>query len=84
MIAVLDGVDLVVFTGGIGEHDAAVRAAICSGLAWIGVTLDARRNGARSNPISDSASRCAVRVLTSQEDEEIARHTWTLASTSLA
>jgi acetate kinase len=84
MIAVLDGVDLVVFTGGIGEHDAAVRAAICSGLGWFGVALDARRNGARSNPISASASRCAVRVLTSQEDDAIARHTWTLASTSRA
>jgi acetate kinase len=80
MIAVLDGVDLIAFTGGIGEHDAVVRATICSGLSWIGVSLDAARNGAGENPINDSVSRCAVRVLPSQEDEEIARHTWRLAS----
>ena len=80
MIAVLDGVDLVVFTGGIGENDAQVRAAICDGLSWIGVSLDEARNRSRSNPISDSASRCSVQVLTSQEDEQIARHTWTLVT----
>ena len=34
MIAALDGVDLLVFTGGIGEHDAKVRAEICGGLSW--------------------------------------------------
>ncbi len=75
MIAVLDGVDLVVFTGGIGEHDADVRAAICGGLSWIGIGLDDARNRSVSNPINDSASRCEVRVLSSQEDEQIARHT---------
>ena len=75
MIAVLDGVDLIVFTGGIGEHDADVRAAICGGLSWIGVRLDDTRNRSTSNPINDPASRCEVRVLTSQEDEQIARHT---------
>lgn len=80
MIAVLDGVDLVVFTGGIGENDAQVRAAICDGLSWIGVSLDEARNRSRSNPISDSASRCAVRVLNSLEDEQIARHTRTLVT----
>jgi len=78
MIAVLDGVDMIVFTGGIGENDAAVRAAICGGLAWIGVSLDEARNRSANNPISDSASRCSVLVLASQEDEQIARHTWAL------
>jgi acetate kinase len=75
MIAALDGVDLLVFTGGIGEHDATVRAEICSGLSWIGVSLDDTRNKAASNPINDRESRCAVLVLTSQEDAQIARHT---------
>ena len=84
MIASLDGVDLVVFTGGIGENDGEVRAAICRGLSWIGVSLDQVRNASASNPVSDSASRCCVRVLTSQEDEEIARHTWALFSGSLS
>jgi acetate kinase len=75
MIAALDGVDLVVFTGGIGENDPEVRAAICDGLSWIGVRLADKRNRAVTNPISDPVSRCPVLVLGSQEDEQIARHT---------
>ena len=64
MAAVLGGLDMLVFTGGIGENDAPVRHEICSGLQWLGVSVDA------------SASRCPVRVLASQEDEQIARHVW--------
>ena len=79
MIAALDCVDRIVFTGGIGENDAAVRAAICDGLSWIGVSLDEDRNRSASNPINDATSRCTVQVLASQEDEQIARHTWALA-----
>jgi acetate kinase len=84
MIAALDGVDMIVFTGGIGENDAAVRAAICGGLSWIGVDLDEARNRAAHNPISASTSRCALRVLPSREDEQIARHTWALFSKRLS
>jgi acetate kinase len=80
MIAALDGIDLIVFTGGIGENDAEVRATICSGLSWIGVSLDETRNRSANNPISDHASRCPVLVLASQEDEQIARHSWALSS----
>jgi acetate kinase len=82
MIAALDGVDLIVFTGGIGENDAEARAAICRGLSWIGVSLDETRNRSGNNPISDPASRCSVLVLASQEDEQIARHTWALFTRS--
>jgi acetate kinase len=78
MIAALNGVDSVVFTGGIGEHDCDVRTAICGGLSWAGVNLDDARNRTASNPISDAQSRCVVFVLASQEDEQIARHTWAL------
>lgn len=74
MIAVLGGVDLIVFTGGIGENDALVREAICAGLSWIGVGFDELRNRSADNPISDAASRCRLLVLPSQEDEQIARH----------
>jgi acetate kinase len=77
MITVLDGVDLLVFTGGIGEHDAAVRAGICEGLGWIGIALNERRNEA-GGVINASGSRCAVRVMASDEDERIARHAWRL------
>ena len=78
MVAVLGGLDMLVFTGGIGENDALVRAEICAGLSWIGVSLDEARNLAASNPsglISDGSSRCQVLVLAAQEDEQIARHT---------
>lgn len=78
MIAALDGVDAVVFTGGIEENEEEARAAICGGLSWIGVSLDEARNASANNPVNDPASRCSVRVLASQEDEQIARHTWGL------
>ena len=78
MITALDGVDLIVLTGGIGENDGEARAAICGGLSWIGVRLDAGRNWSANNPINDPASLCSVYVLASREDEQIARHTWAL------
>ncbi len=86
MVTVLDGVDLLVFTGGIGENDAHVRLEICRGLSWIGVNLDEPCNqsaGQRiaiglSAAIHSPASRCTVRVMASQEDVQIARHTWAL------
>jgi acetate kinase len=78
MSVALGGVEMIVFTGGIGENDVEVRARICGRLALIGVCLDAARNRDASDPISESASRCQVRVLPSQEDEQIARHAWTL------
>jgi acetate kinase len=78
MSAALGAVDTIGFTGGIGENDAEVRALICGHLSVMGVRLDAARNSDRGDPISDCASRCQVRVLPSQEDEQIARQAWTL------
>jgi len=74
MCVALGGLDSIVFTGGIGEHDARARDAICAHLAVLGVRLDAARNRNANDPISDSASRCEVRVLPSQEDEQIAHN----------
>ena len=82
MIAALGGVELIVFTGGIGENDVEARAAICGGLTWLGVSLDPARNRSGENPISNLVSRCTVLVLPSQEDEQIARHTRVLFSRS--
>jgi acetate kinase len=70
MIAALGGVDVIVFTGGIGENDSEVRSSICAGLSWAGISLDTTRDLA--------ASHSPVKVLASQEDEQIARHTWSL------
>ena len=76
MVAVLGGVDMLVFTGGIGENDAQVRDEICDGLAWIGLSLDESRYPSATSPVSDGTSRCQVLVLASQENEQIARQTW--------
>ncbi len=78
MIAALNGVDRLVFTGGIGENDAAARSAICGALSWIGVSLDEARNRSATNPVNRADSRWEVLVLPSREDEQIARHTWAL------
>ena len=83
MIAALGGIDLLVFTGGIGENDVEARAAICGGLSWLGVSLNPARNQSGENPVSEPASPCAVHVLPSQEDRQIAYHTWALSQRSL-
>jgi acetate kinase len=78
MSTVLRGLDAIVFTGGIGEHDAEVRARISDRLSWLGVELDPVRNRDGRGLISRDTARCAVQVLPSQEDEEMARHAWSL------
>jgi acetate kinase len=80
MWVVLDGVDAIVFTGGIGEHDAVVRAEVCAGLSSLGVQLDEARHRALVNPISGAGSSCRVHVLPSLEDEQIAWHTGALVA----
>jgi acetate kinase len=75
MATVLGGVDLIVFSGGIGENDAAVRAATCDALGWFGVALDATRNQRGQGVISVASSACVVRVVATREDAQIARHT---------
>jgi acetate kinase len=73
--AVLGGLDTVVFTGGIGEHAALVREAACAGLAYLGIELDPDANQAHAAVISRPGSGCVVRVLATDEDRMIARHT---------
>jgi acetate kinase len=72
--ATLGGLDLLVFTGGIGEHDVQLRAAVCAGLDFMGIRLDPNRNARHGPVISADGARCEVRVLPSQEDLQIARH----------
>ena len=84
MSVVLGGVDRIVFTGGIGEHDASVRAAICARLASLGVALDVARNREGHGVLTRDGSPCSAQVLPSQEDEQIARHTAALCGLSTA
>jgi acetate kinase len=73
--AVLNGLDMLVFTGGIGERAAEVRANICSGLEYLGVALDTAANGRNAEVISPAGTKCIVRVVQTEEDLMIARHT---------
>ena len=75
MAAVLGGLDTLVFTGGIGEHAAPVRWEVCDGLAYLGIHLDAHKNAANGEIISARQSACTVRVIPTNEDLMIARHT---------
>jgi acetate kinase len=78
MMVPLGGIDAIVFTGGIGEHDAAVRATICLHLAWTGLLLDPVQNRAAAKRIDAPESRSQLHVLPSREDEQIAWHTGAL------
>ena len=71
--AVLGGLDTRVFSGGIGEHAAEVRARICQGLEFLGIELDAARNAAHAAVISGANSRVTVRVIPTDEERMIAR-----------
>ena len=75
LAAVLGGVDTLVFTGGIGEHAAPVRWNVCQGLAHLGIHLDEERNTRHADMISTRGNSCQVRVIPTNEDLMIARHT---------
>ena len=74
LAAVLGGVELLVFSGGIGEHAAPVRAGISAGLDYLGIAIDPEANARHARVISTMGSRCSVRVVPSDEDLQIARH----------
>src|SRR5262249_38693118 len=80
LAAVLDGIDTLVFTGGIGEHAAAVRSETGPGLAHLGVSLDPARNGRHEAIVSAPDAACTVRVIAADEDRMIARHTRTVVA----
>jgi len=75
MAAALDGLDAIVFTGGIGEHAAPIRAQICRDAAWLGVALDERANAAGGPRISGGGSGVSAWVIATDEESVIARHT---------
>jgi acetate kinase len=75
MAAALSGLDALVFTGGIGEHAAPIRARVCQGAGWLGVELDAKANDAGGPRISAAGSRTAAWVIPTNEELVIARHT---------
>ena len=75
MAAAMGGMDALVFTAGVGERSAPVRAEICAGLEHLGVRLDPERNCRDDDVISVGEGPCTVRVIPTDEDLMVARHT---------
>lgn len=78
LAAVLEGIDTLVFTGGIGEKAALVRQSVCEGLRHLGIHLDTGLNNVHAAVITTIDSPCTVRVIPTDEDLIIARHTHNL------
>jgi acetate kinase len=75
LAAALGGLDALVFTAGVGENAAAIRAAVCRDAGWLGVELDERANAASATKISAPGSRVTVWRLPTNEELMIARQT---------
>ncbi|AIV66017.1 acetate/propionate family kinase [Burkholderia pseudomallei] len=73
LAATLGGLDALVFTAGIGEHQPQTRAAVCERLRWLGVELDAHANARNAETVSRNGSRVAVLVVPTDEEQVIAR-----------
>jgi acetate kinase len=71
----LNGLDMLAFTGGIGENSVSIREQVCSQLGFLGVTLDPAKNRAAEELISKDDSKIAIRIVAADEDGQIARHT---------
>ncbi len=82
-LAVLGRCDALVFTGGIGEHSAVVRALACRGLEALGIAVDEDRNARSDTIVSTDTSPVAVLVVATDEELAIARHTAALIRLSV-
>jgi acetate kinase len=80
LAAALGGLDALIFTAGIGEHAAAIRARVCRDAAWLGVTLDEAANAADGPRISREGSKVSAWVIPTDEELMIARQTSSLTS----
>jgi len=78
LAAALQGLDAFVFTAGIGENSATIRARVAEQLGWLGVTLDPAKNTSHSRLISHADSRIPVYVVPTDEELMIAQHTLSL------
>jgi len=80
--ASLGGLDTLIFTAGIGEHAAEIRREICKNLGYLGVQFDEGRNSRNAAVISPDAGLVCVRVMKTNEERMIARHTARLLQSS--
>jgi acetate kinase len=84
LVAVLGGLDALVFTAGIGEHASVIRERICHQSAWLGIQLDANANTNHQQCVSTAESAVSVWVIPTNEALMIARHSWALLSEQTA
>lgn len=84
LAAMLEGVDALAFTGGIGEHAAPVRAAIVARLGWLGAGLDPASNAAHAPRIDTAGSAIAIHIIKADEERVIAADTLRLLTVSSA
>jgi acetate kinase len=82
LTAALGGLDALVFTGGIGENAAPIRAKVCQGAAWLGLKLDEAANSRGGPRISHAGSGVAVWVIPTNEELIIVEHTQRLLGMS--
>ena len=78
LAAALGGLDALVFTGGIGENSAEIRARVCRDAAWLGVSLDEAANAAGGPRIGAATGKAAAWAIPTNEELMIARHTRSL------
>jgi acetate kinase len=83
IISSLGGLNGLVFTAGIGENDASVRAAICARLAWLGLEIDSAANAKNAALISTPQSNIEIHVIPTDEEAMIVRHCLDLLQDSL-
>jgi len=80
LAAALGGVDGIVFTGGIGQHDGATRREVVAGCRWLGAELNEEANRRNDGRIDAGSSRLPIWVIPTDEERVIARHTFALVA----
>ena len=78
LTAALNGLDAIVFTGGVGENSREIRRRVCARLSWMGIELDAALNESGAGVVSAQHSAIAVAVIPTNEEEVIAREAFSL------
>lgn len=78
----LGGLDAVIFTAGIGEHQPAIRAAVCARLAWLGVALNENANASNATRIDAQESKVGIFVIPTDEEQVIATEAYALLKSS--
>jgi acetate kinase len=73
LAAVLGGLDTLVFTGGVGEHQPVIRQRVCADLSFLGIELDSARNAADAPVISRDHTAVGVRIISADEERMIAQ-----------